>query len=120
MKRTKAGKIALFILIGAAAVVVFGGIVMLLWNNVLAQVVNVQPVTFWQALGILLLAKILFGGWKGGGSGRQHWKHKMQDKWAAMSPEERERFKEQWKKRCGPWSSFTPPNAPNTQQPTTE
>ena len=99
-------KVVFFILMAAVAITVFGGIVMLLWNNILAQVLNISTITFGQALGILLLAKILFGGWRGGwGGGRQHWKNKMHEKWSAMTPEERERFKEQWQKRCGTWRS---------------
>ena len=52
-------KVAFFILIATAAIIVFGGAVMLLWNNVLAGVLNISTITFGQALGILLLAKIL-------------------------------------------------------------
>ena len=101
-------KVLLFILIAAVAIIVFGGIVMLLWNNVLAGVLNISTITFGQALGILVLSKILFGGWRGGwgGGGRHHWRNKMREKWSAMSPEEREKFKEQWQQRCGPWSTF--------------
>ena len=95
-----------FIVIATAAIIVFGGIVMLLWNNVLAEVLNISTISFGQALGILLLSKILFGGWKGGWSGGRHqWKNKMREKWSAMTPEERERFKEQWQKRCGSWGA---------------
>ena len=47
-----ARRIVMFILIGAIAIIVFGGIVMLLWNNILAQVTNVHTITFLQALGI--------------------------------------------------------------------
>jgi hypothetical protein len=96
-------KIMFFILMAAIAIIVFGGLVMVLWNNVLAGVLNISKITFGQALGILLLAKILFGGWRGGwGGGRHHWKNKMREKWSAMTPEEREKFREQWQKRCGP------------------
>ena len=99
-------KVAFFILIATAAIIVFGGAVMLLWNNVLAGVLNISTITFGQALGILLLAKILFGGWRGGwGPNRHHWKNKMREKWSAMTPEEREKFKEQWQKRCGTWGA---------------
>jgi Ca2+/H+ antiporter, TMEM165/GDT1 family len=106
-------KVMFFILIAGAAIIVFGGAVMLLWNNVLATVLNISPITFGQALGILLLAKILFGGWRGGGwgGGRHHWKNKMREKWSAMTPEEREKFKQQWQKRCGPWgATFSKPD----------
>jgi hypothetical protein len=111
-------KVLFFIVIAAAAIIVFGGLVMLLWNNILAEVLNISTITFGQALGILLLSKILFGGWRGGwGGGRHHWKNKMREKWSGMTPEEREKFKEQWQKRCGSWGSpfnkreTTSPNA---------
>jgi hypothetical protein len=99
-----ARRVALFILFAAIAIFVFGGAVMLLWNNVLAQVTHVSTITFIQALGILVLAKILFGGFHGGwGSRRYYWKQRMRDKWSNMTPEEREKFKQEWQKRCGHW-----------------
>ena len=96
-----------FILIGAVAILAFTGLVMLLWNNILAGVLNISTITFWQAMGILLLSKILFGGFRGGWRGRRgygphSWKVNMPEKWASMTPEEREKFKEQWRQRCGP------------------
>ena len=95
-----------FILIGAVAIVAFTGVVMLLWNNILAGVLNISTITFWQAMGILLLSKILFGGFRGGGGNwrryKNRWQHNMPEKWASMTPEEREKFKEQWRQRCGP------------------
>jgi hypothetical protein len=103
-RRFRAGRILFFILIAAIAVVVFGGLVMLLWNNVLAQVTNVSPITFVQALGILLLSKILFGGFRGAwGSRRYYWKQRMMQKWNSMTPEDREKFKQEWQRRCGTW-----------------
>src|SRR6476660_7584983 len=97
-------RIVMFILIGAVAVLVFGGAVMLLWNNILAHVTNVHTITFLQALGILVLSKILFGGFRGGWGGRRYyWKQKMMNKWNNMTPEEREKFKQEWQKRCGGW-----------------
>jgi hypothetical protein len=118
-RSTRLKKVLLFILMATLGVIVFGGIVMLLWNNVLAEVLNISTITFGQALGILVLSKILFGGWRGGwGGGRHHWKNRMQEKWAAMTPEEREKFKAQWQKRCGPWgSSFMKPGSA-TNNPT--
>src|SRR5215470_1076458 len=99
-----ARRVALFILFGAIAIFVFGSVVMLLWNNVLAQVTHVSTISFIQALGILVLAKILFGGFRGGwGSRRYYWKQRMRDKWNNMTPEERDKFKQEWQKRCGHW-----------------
>jgi len=117
-KSFRFGKVIFFILMAIAAILVFGTIVMLLWNNVLAEVLHVSTITFGQALGILLLSKILFGGWRcgWGGGGQHHWKNRMQQKWSAMTPEEREKFQEQWKKRCGPWSGhFNKPGSSDTK-----
>ncbi len=80
-------------------------LVMWLWNYVLAAAVEgVRPISFWQALGLLLLARILFGGFRMGypPAYRKHnpkYGH-LKDKWMDMSPEERARFKEAWRKRC--------------------
>ena len=92
-----------------AVFTLFSWVVMLLWNNVLAAVVHVGLVTFWQAAGILLLSKILFG--FGGKSFRKHhdaramaWRQEMMGKWQNMTPEERKKFKEEFKQRCrGGW-----------------
>ena len=102
MKRFGAKKIAMIIFFGAAAVLVFGGLVMGLWNAILPAVLGVKAITFVQALGILLLSKILFGFGGGGFRRRRHeWKQQMEEKLGAMSPEEREKFKAEWKHRCG-------------------
>jgi hypothetical protein len=105
MKRSfRARRVLFFILIAAVAILFFGGAVMLLWNNVLARAVNVSTITFAQALGILVLSKILFGGFRGGWGGRHYyWKQRMSQKWNNMTPEEREKFKQEWQRRCGGW-----------------
>lgn len=113
-KKFRMVKIACFILIAIAFMALLAYVVMLLWNNVLVEVLRVSAITFWQALGILVLSKILFGGLKGGYGGyKQHWKNKMQEKWQSMSPEEREKVKEEWGNRCRLWkrNSETDANA---------
>ena len=106
-KKFWAGKIAGMIVLGLAAIALFTFIVMSLWNAVLVPVIHVSAVTFWQAAGILLLSKILFGGFKGGGPfrgrGRQPWSHEMKEKWQTMSIEEKEKMKQEWRQRCGSW-----------------
>lgn len=72
-----------------------------LWNGVLVDVVPVKAITFWQALGLLVLAKILFGGFPHRcGSLRDHF---MAKRWAAASPEEREKMREEMRRRFGDW-----------------
>ena len=84
-----------------AAIALFGFLIMTLWNSVLVAVLHVGVVTFWQALGILLLSKMLFGGFRGGHWGRNRFKQKMQGRFMDMTPEERDAFKQQWGSRCG-------------------
>jgi hypothetical protein len=86
-----------------AAILVFGAVVMGLWNAILPAVLGVKAITFMQALGILLLSKILFGGFKGGGRRGPGgpWKERMKEKWENMSPEQRDSFQAEWKNRCG-------------------
>ena len=92
-------KKAVFIpLIVAAGVIVFGGAVMLLWNSILPGLIHVSEITFWQALGLFVLAKILFGG--GWGHKAGNWGHRRHH-WMHMSEEEREKFRSEWKNRCG-------------------
>lgn len=105
MKKFWFKRVGMFLVFFIAAVLLFGTIVMWLWNAILPVVLGVKTINFAQALGILLLSKILFGGfgrsggWRGG-RGHQ-WKNRMQEKWATMTPEEREKFQAEWKNRCG-------------------
>ena len=106
MKRCFGFKKGLMIVFfGAICVVAFSFLTMTLWNSILVAVLGVKAISFMQALGILILSKILFGGFKGRGGcchgGRGMWKDRMQEKFANMSPEEREKFKAEWKDRCG-------------------
>lgn len=101
-----AKKIIGFIVCFAAIAALLTYIVMSLWNHVLVAVLNVSLISFWQAAGILLLSKILFGGFHksgGWGGGRAEWKRKWQEKMRHMTPEERERIKEEWRNKCRVW-----------------
>ncbi len=113
MKQLWIKKGLMILLFGTIAVIVFGFVVMGLWNNILVAVTGVKAITFLQALGILLLSKILFGGFGGGGKswrGSPAWKEKMKQRWDKMTPEEREKFKAEWKNRCGGrWGKFPSP-----------
>lgn len=91
----------LFIPIVIGGVLLFSLAVMLLWNAILPAVTGVKAITFLQAVGILILSKILFGFNKGWGGRHYHWKKRMEEKMHNMTPEEREKFKAEWKNRCG-------------------
>lgn len=75
----------LWVLVAAA---VLGVVVMQLWNHLIPDIIpGVHPVTYWQGLGLLLLCRILFGGFRGHRDWhekREHWQ-----RWQAMTPQER-------------------------------
>lgn len=80
-----------------------GFVVMLLWNAILPSLIGVGSLTFPKAIGLLILCKILFGGFgnhsKRCGNKRfddSIWKQKMMD----MSEEEKEKFRSEWNQRC--------------------
>jgi hypothetical protein len=79
---------------GIAAFVFIGGeVVMHLWNWLLPDIFGWKQVTFWQALGLLALSRILFGGFsRGGGMQRSHFRRRMAERWDGMTPEERAKF----------------------------
>jgi hypothetical protein len=76
----------------------FGELVMHLWNWLAPAIFGWHLITFWQALGLLLLSRILFGSWGGGGGSRRS---RRREKWDKMTPEERERLRQTWRARCG-------------------
>lgn len=88
---------------GAAAFTLFSLGVMLLWNWLIPEIFSGPSITFVQALGILVLSKILFTGVGGrcncqNGGKRQFWRQKFYEKMQRMSPEDRERFKSKFGK----------------------
>ena len=73
-------------------------VVMLLWNALVPSLFAGPVLGFWQAVGLLVLCRILFGGFRGRG-GPPGWKHHRawHDRWQRMTPEERERFRESFR-----------------------
>ena len=87
-----------------AGAFLLGYAVMALWNWLMPVIFGLGIITYWQAFGLLVLSKILFGGFKGkrgccghGGHWGGHWRGRWKDKWETMSDEEKEKVK-RW---CG-------------------
>ena len=97
-----------FLLFAAVAVAVFSGAVMGLWNWLMPTMFGSRLITFWQALGLLVLSRILFGRFGGGPGRRMRWRHRMMERLNQMTPEEREKFRQGVRGHCGP---FGPPAA---------
>jgi hypothetical protein len=84
---------------------VLGLVVMLLWNAVMPAVfTGSRPMDYPHALGLLVLSRILFGGFRGRGGWhqRRHWR-----RWEAMTPEEREQYKQTGRRACAPTGGRT-------------
>lgn len=92
------GRFVFIPLAAAAFISLISFVVMQLWNNLLPEILHVSTVTFWQAMGIFILCKILFGFGKGGRMGGAPWmRRRMQERFKNMSPEEKELFKTKMK-----------------------
>jgi hypothetical protein len=94
-------------------VAVLSLVVMSLWNALIPSLFHGPTLQYWQAVGLLVLSRILFGGfrgrpgWHGHGRWRKHWEN--------MTPEERERLRARLKHRCG-WDPGEPPPAEQAKQ----
>jgi hypothetical protein len=93
-----------FILFMLLAALVLGYVVMHLWNWLLPAVFGWRMISFWQALGVLALARILFGGFKCR-PGQHMWRRRMMERWEKMTPEERAKFSQGMRGRCGKFPS---------------
>jgi len=101
-RRFHARKVMGILLMVIIGILAFGSIVMLLWNALMPEIFNLRQITFWQALGLLLLAKILFSGFRGGSRAfGSRWKRdSLREGWANMTPEQQEKFRQEWGRRC--------------------
>jgi hypothetical protein len=95
--------IAPLALVGVVLFAFLGGeIVRLLWNWLLPSLFGVRDITFWQALGLLALCRIFFGGLGVHGSSRRNARRRieervderMRERWERVPPEDRERSRE--------------------------
>src|SRR5262252_3938572 len=82
------------LLIAVIVCAVCGFAVMGLWNWLTPRLFGWHTITFWQALGLFVLSKILFGGFRGGRGHGRHWRRGMRERWEKMTPEQREQLRE--------------------------
>ena len=85
-------KIALALALAlAAGVAAVGYVVMSLWNLLAPPLAGLHAIGFGQAIALLVLCRILFGGLRSHGG--WHWRHRLRERWQQMTPEERERLR---------------------------
>ena len=100
-KFLKVLKIMVFVVVALA---LLSYVVMRLWNWLTPALFGWHMITFWQALGVLVLSKILFCSFRPGSHSHSDWrsKRRMFERWESMTPEEREKFKAAMRGgRCG-------------------
>jgi len=100
MKRTWLLHGLKFVLFAAIAVAALGTVVMVLWNWLMPELFGWRVIGFWQAVGLLVLSKILLGGLLGR-LGPMHWRARMTERWAQMTDEERAQFRAGMRRHCG-------------------
>jgi hypothetical protein len=102
MRRQWGVKVLKFALLAILFVAAIGFVVMTLWNWLMPTLFSWHGITFWQAVGILILSKILFGGFRGGRGPGRHWRRRMMERWEQMTPEQRDEFRKGFRR-------FSPP-----------
>lgn len=95
--RSRGNRIARMVMLAVVALPLFilvtGGVVFYLWNWLAPMLFGFKTITFWQAFGLLVLCRMLFGGFgMGGGHRRSDWGHRMRARVQQMSPEQRDAF----------------------------
>lgn len=99
-------------ILGMILFVALGGeIVRLLWNWLTPALFGWRQITFWQGVGLLALCRILFGGFGFRGGPRSRMRQRMSERWEQMTPEEREKFRQSFRGRCGPFEPPAPKSA---------
>ncbi len=93
--KMKCWKIGVLVVVGVAAL---GWVVMALWNWLLPELFGIREISYVQAMGVLLLSKILFRGHCGHGGWHRRWHN---HRWEQMTPEEREKFQTGMRGCCG-------------------
>jgi chromate transport protein ChrA len=94
--------------IAVLAATVLGFVTMGLWNSIVPEVFGARAITFWQALGLLILGRLLMGGLRGRGGHPFYWRHRFEERLEQMTPEEREKFRAGMMHRCGGSGMATP------------
>ena len=106
-------------MIGMAVLMALGAwVVSLLWNWLLPPLFGWHAITLWQALGLLVLCRLLFGGsgmWHRGGGGWR--RRRMEERCGNMTPEEREQMRQRMRERVREFVGFGPVGGENKGNP---
>lgn len=110
MKTYNVLRILKFPLLGAlfvVAIVASGFVVMGLWNWLMPALFGWKLIGYWQAVGLIILCKILFGGFRSSRGRAGYRRHRMTEHWNQRTPEDKEKFRQELR-AC--WSRLTSPD----------
>jgi hypothetical protein len=110
MRRYRFLRVLKIALLGSLAIGAVSFVVMCLWNALMPSIFAVRAISFWQALGLLVLSKVLFGGFRPAGGGGPRWRQRLFERWEQMTPEEREKFQQGIRHGCGSRQRAEAPN----------
>jgi len=111
---SRAVKFVLFALLFLAVLALIGWVVMSLWNWLTPALFGWKIIGYWQAVGLIILCRLLVGGFGGPRGRRGPWRGRMRERWEQMTPEEREKLREGMR---GCWGS-APASPPSDPSPT--
>jgi hypothetical protein len=100
MNRSRIGKGLMIVVLATLVLGAAGFIVMWLWNWLLPSIAGLHAISFGQAVGLLVLCRLLVGGLRGHGGHHWHGRRHMQERWEQMTPEEREKFRGKFGRHC--------------------
>ena len=107
--------VAKAIFFGALFITAITTLTMLLWNNLATAIFGLPVIGFFQALGLMVLGRLLTGGFGSRGWGGRHrfrGGRSLRERWKTMSEEERRQFMQRWGRHgCGP--DFTAEKEPD-------
>jgi hypothetical protein len=100
-------KFPLLALLFVAVLVGSGFVVMGLWNWLMPALFGLKLIGYWQAVGLIILSRILFGGFRRSGGRGGYRRYRMGERWKQRTPEEREKFRQDLR-AC--WSRVASPD----------
>ena len=110
----------------AVAIAVISWVVMSLWNWLMPTLFGLVRITYWQAFGLFVLGRLLFGGFRGFRGRHHHHRHRgrlrhrrhMHERWQQMTPEQRESFSRGLRRGCSWRHHERDDHGPDSEKPT--
>lgn len=104
-------KFVMFAVLSVIALALLGFVVKGLWNWLTPPLFGFKLIGYWQAVGLVILSRLLFGGFRGPRSGGGYGRRRMRERWERMTPEERAKFRQAFRD-C--WGRVAPPDSKPT------